>query len=346
MTPVESHREHGTHVKYVVDGCRCDECVLANNRYERERRARIDPPYVAAGPAREHCRELMAAGVGLKQIAKASGVSHGALSKLIYGDHARGRGPSKRIRPETMSKILAVTPSAAAGGARVAAGPTWKLLDEMIAAGVPKAQIAEQLGQRGPGLQLSRNLITSRNARAVVGLHRRWKTGAWVPERRSKHGTRPLPAPVPVDPPSRTPVADISDLMLDLAEIIEERNAQPWRSQAACRTRPTWMWFPARGDHDTTNRALKVCRSCLVRDECRAANLDKRDGIYGALTAKARRDLRSADTTPRQRPKIVHGTNAGYCAHIRAGEEACADCRQAHARYVQDARPSRARGAA
>lgn len=292
MTVIDSHRAHGTHVKYVVDGCRCDECVLANNRYERERRARIDPPYVAAGPARDHCHELMAAGVGLKQIAKASGVSHGALSKLIYGDRQRRRGPSKRIRPDTMSKILAVTPADAAGGAKLDAAPTWALLDEMIAAGVPKAQIAVELGQRGPGLQISRRQVSGRNARAVADLHRRWKSGDWIPVRRHRHTEdRPIAPPAPAP---RQPAADVSDLLLELAEIVEERNAQPWRASAACRNRPTWMWFPARGDNETMRRALLVCRSCLVRDECRAANIDQREGVYGALTAKARRDLRSA----------------------------------------------------
>lgn len=289
-----SHRAHGSYVKYVQDRCRCDECTKANQAYERENRQRIDPPYVLAGPAREHVRELMAAGVGLKQISKTSGVPHGTLSKLIYGDQARGMAPSKRIRPKTMSKLLAVTPAAIAGGAKVDAAPTWLLLEEMIAAGVPKSQIAEQIPGHGRTLQLSRNLVAARHARAVADLHRRWKAGQWVPERRSRFGNRPLPAPVAVDPPRRRPAADVSDLLLELAEIVEERNAQPWRASSACRGRPVWMWFPARGDTDTMQRAMKVCRSCIVQSECRAANIDRRDGIYGALSAKARRELRSA----------------------------------------------------
>lgn len=293
MTATESHRAHGTHVKYVQDGCRCQPCTEANRRYEHDNRHRIDPPYVAAGPARDHVRELMAAGVGLKRIAKVSGVSHGAMSKLMYGDYGRGTPPTRRIRPTTMEKILAVTPAALAGGAKVPAAPTWELLDEMIAAGVPRAQIAEQLGT-GRTLQLSRNLVTARNARAAADLHRRWRAGDWIPERRSRHGNRPLPAPTPVEPPRRRPAADISDLLLELAEIVEERNSQLWRASAACRSRPVWMWFPSRGDTDTLNRALRVCRSCIVRDQCRAANLDRREGVYGALTAKARRNLRSA----------------------------------------------------
>jgi len=286
-----SHRTHGTHGKYVQDLCRCAECCAANTEYERGRRARIDPPYVSAGPARAHIGELRAAGVGLKQIAKAAGLPHGTLSKLVYGTPQLDRPPSKRIRPATMSKILAVTPADIAGGAKVDAAPTWVLLDEMIAAGVPKVQIAEQIGQNGVGLQLSRNQVAARNARSVAELHRRWRAGEWLPVRRSRHGNRPHDAPAPA--PRHRP-ADVSDLMLELAEIIEERNSQPWRADAACRGRPNWMWFPARGDGDTLDRALKVCRSCFVRDQCRAANIDQSEGVYGALSAAARRALRRA----------------------------------------------------
>ncbi|NND75986.1 MAG: hypothetical protein HKN44_13370 [Ilumatobacter sp.] len=290
---------HGRN-RFVVNKCRCDVCCEANRAYERDRRARVVPPYVFAQPARDHIAALAAAGVGLKQVAKASGVSHGSLSKLVYG--TRNRGPSKRIRPDTMSKILAVTPADIADGGRVDAAPSWELIDEMVAVGVPKAQIAEQLGQQGPGLQLSRTSLSARNAAAVADLHRRWRTGAWVAERRTKHGNRPLPRPEPAATPvevtptrQATTSADISELLLELAEIVEERNAQPWRAQAACRNRPPWMWFPARGDLDTMRRALKVCRSCTVRAECRAANIDRPDGIFGALTAKARRDIRRQD---------------------------------------------------
>jgi hypothetical protein len=154
---------------------------------------------------------------------------------------------------------------------------------------------------------------------------------------------KPRETPVSIQP--RRQSADISELLLELAEIVEERREQTWRADAACRNRPTWMWFPARGDRDTLERALKVCRSCFVREQCRAANIDKRDGIYGGLTGAARRELRRADQGTLRKRRIIHGTNAGYTAHLRAGEDACLECRQAHAIYVQDNK-NRARGAA
>ncbi len=285
-------REHGTRVKYVIDKCRCDPCRRAATAAQRERRNDIEPAYVTAGPAREHVRMLSEAGVGLKTIAKASGVANGTLSKLMFGDYGRKTPPSKRIRKTTLDKILAVTPTAAANGSNVDAGPSWVLLDEMIAAGVPKARIAEQIGQRGPALQLSHTLMSARNVRAVADLHARWKAGTVTLAKHHRGGTSVVAvAPVAV----RRPSADISDLLLDLAEIVEERNEQPWRAEAACRNRPSYLWFPARGDRETLDRAIRICRACMVRDECRAANLDKREGVYGGLTVNARSDLRKAD---------------------------------------------------
>lgn len=281
--------EHGSHAAYVLDRCRCDDCRAAATAYNRELRHRIEPAYVGAGPAREHIELLRAEGVGLKQVAKASGVSHGALSKLVYG--TKTRGPSKRVRKVTLDKILAVTPAHAAGGSKVVAGPTWALIDEMLAAGVPKARIAEHLGQKGPGLQLSRRLVQPRNARVVRRLYDDWKAGRVELDRRNRY----TGSVVVVAPPTRREPADVSELILELAEIVELRNAQPWRASAACRGRPTYLWFPARGDHETRDKGRRICLACIVRDQCRAEMLDERVGTYGGLTAKARRDLRQTD---------------------------------------------------
>lgn len=330
---------HGTRARYTINGCRCDECQDARRAYDNDLKNRLEPAYVSAGPAREHVRELMDAGVGLKRIVKVSGVPQGSLWKLMYGKRQPdgSQQPSKRIRKATADKLLAVTPADVADGGKVDATRTWELVDEMVAAGVPKVRIARLLGQTGQGLQLARNQVSGRNARAVADIHRRWRSGELELARHDRHGNRKVAVP----PPSERGQADISDLLLELAEIVEERNAQPWRADAACRSRPTYLWFPARGDVRTTEKAMQICRSCLVRDDCRAANIDRPDGIYGAMSAAARRQLRRAEGPARAQRVIVHGTNAGYAAHLRAGEEACADCLGAHRRYVQDNRPSR-----
>lgn len=191
MSAIVTDRPCGTHAKYVVEKCRCPDCSQANRDYERKRRRAMRRPdelwlpYVPAGRARRHVRALSAAGVGLKTVAKASGVPHGTLSKLMYGDAKRNMGPSKRIRPETERRLLAVTSESAADNARVPAGPTWQLLDDLIARGFTKTWLAKQLGQKSPALQIRRTEVYARNARAVAALHKRFE-GQQGPGRRSR----------------------------------------------------------------------------------------------------------------------------------------------------------------
>ena len=189
----ESRRPHGSYAKYVLEKCRCEECTGANRAYERRRaRARSRPdevwlPYVPAAPARRHLEKLRKAGVGLRTIAALSGVSHGALSKIVYGDRKRGREPSRRIRPETLAAILAVDVEVARGAQRVPAGPTWARLDELVAAGYTKAYLARALGSQAktPALQLGRERVLASTARAVEMLHRRL-IGRRPPQRRKR----------------------------------------------------------------------------------------------------------------------------------------------------------------
>lgn len=315
-------REHGTHAKYVVEKCRCDLCRAANSLYERRRSARIEPPYVDAGPVREHVLFLRSQGVGAKQIVKAAGVSHGMLAKLVYGDGSRGMPPTKRVRPSTAEKILAVMPSDAADGATVDAGPAWEIIDGLVAAGVPKLQIAERLGQTGPGLQLRRTRILARHARAVAEMGDQWKAGLFTYERRYK-GRPPITVTLPPpdtgddvavtverrnrahershyraleagETPDPTPVYDDADrFLVEMAEVFEARTDHAsWRVSSACRGRPAWMWHPAPGDTATAARAKRVCAACPVAARCLDAHLDEPAGIYGGLDDTERAALR------------------------------------------------------
>jgi hypothetical protein len=132
-------------------------------------------PYVPAGPARRHLTALAAKGVGLKTVSSLSGVSHGALAKIVYGDRARGQAPSRRIRPATLAAILAVEVDQARGGQKVPAGPTWALLDELLGAGYTKSFLARALGSKAatPSLQVTRDRVRASTARRVEALHRR-----------------------------------------------------------------------------------------------------------------------------------------------------------------------------
>jgi hypothetical protein len=197
-------REHGTHAKYAVERCRCELCRQAQRAYNRNRVRQLSRPdgvwcpYVDAKPARNHLEWLSTCGVGIKTVAKVGGLSHGTLSKLVYGDPQRGMGPSKRIRPATAEKILAVMPAMAGGGQKVPAGATWRLLDELIARGWSRSEIARRLGAQSPALQLSRVRVRASTARAVELLHADLIQVAVVPKK-TRWGVRPTPVPsVPV----------------------------------------------------------------------------------------------------------------------------------------------------
>lgn len=148
--PSTNVRAHGSHAKYVVDRCRCEPCLYATRCYEnsrRTRKARGLEPYADATKAREHVRWLQSQGIGLKKIAAASGVPHGSLAKLIYGDRQRGMAPSKRIRAATGRKLVAVTPAdAASAGHRIDATQTKALLAALIDNGWTKTAVAQRLG--------------------------------------------------------------------------------------------------------------------------------------------------------------------------------------------------------
>lgn len=180
----EGERPHGTQAK-AVQGCPCERCRAAaraaRREYNRRRRqaiARPDSvwlPYVSAQPAREHLAALSAAGMGLRTVARLSGVSHGSLSRIVYGEPGRGRAPSARIRPDTMRRVLAVRVAHAGGGQRVPAADTWRLIDEMVAAGYSRRFLARALGSRAewPTLQIGKTRVRASTARAVEDLHRR-----------------------------------------------------------------------------------------------------------------------------------------------------------------------------
>jgi hypothetical protein len=192
-----AERPHGTHAKYAVERCRCEPCRLAQRQYNRNRvRAIARPdenwcPYVPADKAREHLAWLADCGVGIKTVAKLSGVPHGSLSKVVYGQG--GRAPSRRIRPETERRILAVMPHHAAGAQKIPAAHTWRLLNDLIARGWTRAELARRLGTQGPGLQIGRHQVRASTARKVERLHTELSRLPAIP-RRTRWGSSFVPA--------------------------------------------------------------------------------------------------------------------------------------------------------
>jgi hypothetical protein len=160
----------GTRVRYYA-GCRCDACRRANTDYELARaaaRARGEGNgLVSAERARKHLAWLSKRGVGRKTAADAAKVAPSIVSRIADGSKTK-------IREQTERRILAVTETTAADGARVSARATWRMLDELITAGYSKARIAsEVLGRPVRSLQISRSLVEVRTAAMVLAAYER-----------------------------------------------------------------------------------------------------------------------------------------------------------------------------
>jgi hypothetical protein len=151
-------------------GCRCSACRGANTAYETARaKARKGGDwngFVSAIKAKAHILALAEQGVGRRQVSDASGVADSIV-------HSIRLGTRMTIRARTERLILAVTAAAIADRALIDAGPSWKLLDDLLATGYSKASLARALGYSGRWLQLNRNQCTARNAYNVAQLHQK-----------------------------------------------------------------------------------------------------------------------------------------------------------------------------
>jgi hypothetical protein len=149
-------------------GCRCLQCRAANSRYETERlRARKAGEWnglVDAGPVRVHLKRLARAGVGRRTVSEACDVGQSTLMAVK-------QGRKTQLRKATADRILAVTPTTARGAANlVPARATWLLLEQLLADGFTKAELARRLGFKTPALQVSRVKVTARTQMRVEKL--------------------------------------------------------------------------------------------------------------------------------------------------------------------------------
>lgn len=181
-----AQHEHGTYACYVLDRCRCTPCSEANSTYENQRTkrhayGRFDT-FVDAGPARDRVRELMAAGVGLKTIAKRSELPHGTLWKLVYGKKKAdgSQTPSRRVTQNTADRLLALDPkdqTLLADGARIDSTGTARRIQALVAIGWSMSRIAEQLGilrSNFTDVAHGRTDVTMATARAARELYEAW----------------------------------------------------------------------------------------------------------------------------------------------------------------------------
>jgi transcriptional regulator with XRE-family HTH domain len=185
-TTGDETRAHGTRARYAHGpgpgkgpGCRCGDCTAANRAAETKRSHAIRygrwQPYVDAAPVREHLDALFAAGIGRRRVGELAGVSSGSLSKILYG--ARGRPPSRRVRPQTAAAILAVKPGPEqlAPGALVDITGTRRRAQALVATGWSQARLAGELGLTPANFcaMLRGDQVTAATAQAVGGLYDR-----------------------------------------------------------------------------------------------------------------------------------------------------------------------------
>ena len=95
------------------------------------------------------------------------------------------------------------------------------------------------------------------------------------------------------------------------------RFAARWRELAACRGADLEVFFPGRGE--SAGSARQVCAGCPVRQACLDYAISNRIayGVWGGLTGRERRALRSrwVRTSRRDRDRaILAAETAGYTA--------------------------------
>lgn len=128
--------------------------------------ARVHNPLVPTVPVRRHLLRLQRQGVGHKSVAAACDVGKTVLSEIIWG-------AKSQIRRRAAERILAVTVDAAADGGRIPAAATWRLVAELLDAGMTKGEIGRAIGQKTKTLQLGKRVCEARTALLIRRLHAR-----------------------------------------------------------------------------------------------------------------------------------------------------------------------------
>lgn len=134
---------HGTTTGYSKYRCPCMECRDAWRDYQRAyyqevRAAGGRHRLVPSKEAKRHIANLLVSGVTIPAISEASGVSRKALLEIRTGKR-------KQIRRSTEERILGVQLGSVVAWHRVPARHAVRLMDEMEAAGVLRADFKEHL---------------------------------------------------------------------------------------------------------------------------------------------------------------------------------------------------------
>jgi hypothetical protein len=142
-------------------------------------RATIFNGLVDAEPVRQHLMRLRRAGVGYKTVAAACDVGKTAITKILDRSNTF-------IRAQTARRILAVDAKAKADHAVISSPSTiakaQRQVEELIALGFRKHEIARLLGSKSPALQVGRTgRLIAKSAAAIERLLRRARAGELKP---------------------------------------------------------------------------------------------------------------------------------------------------------------------
>ena len=178
---------HGTANGYVNGKCRCDVCRTAQTARARQRTraqafGRWESAFVDAQPARDHINKLRVLGVGVKQVAKLTGIAPSVLGALVFGRGSSQQGSYEKPRPATISKIrreneqkiLAVTFDvfSLTPGTNVAARGAHRRIQALCAIGYSLSFQAECIGWNvgNFAMLLKRDVIQVKTLLAVMAM--------------------------------------------------------------------------------------------------------------------------------------------------------------------------------
>ncbi|MWA08823.1 hypothetical protein [Streptomyces sp. BA2] len=181
-TAVREAPHHNTLVCVKHYKCRLPDCLARSAEYDRTRNRLVAysrwQPFTDAEPVRQHIRMLMSYGIGWQRVSRLSGVSHGGVSRILYGSPYEGGARTKRVRTTTADKILAVKPSfeQLAPMARVDGTGTRRRLQALIANGWPQKRLGTEMGIKHHRLiwdHVRQEVVAADTARRVAALYDR-----------------------------------------------------------------------------------------------------------------------------------------------------------------------------
>lgn len=170
---------HGNPNRYRHGGCRCTPCRDANTRHMTRYRMRVSSgshqPDVDADPVRQHVQRLRDSGLGTARVAELAGVGHETVRALLAGRPSVGLPPTKKMRPATAAKILAVRYGQLPQEGWVPGVGTRRRLRALSAMGWPLTLLEDRLGVARTCVQrmtaASGARVSAARARAVAELY-------------------------------------------------------------------------------------------------------------------------------------------------------------------------------